>query len=136
MSLLKITTNCMTSKQIDDFVNYVISNSKIIYIEDAPDFEAIKFRILCIWFIDGDIRFYTGKTEEERKQFYKNIGVKLHSTLCEKFCVQKMVTYREIMQIPRVMYETYAKILVKDMENSLHEEINKFNKNLSATIDQ
>lgn len=126
----------MMSKRIDDFVNYVISNSKIIYAEEAPDFEAIKFKILCIWFIDGDTRFYTGKTEEERKQFYKNIGGKLHNTLCEKFCVQKMITYSEIMQIPQVMYETYAKILVKDMENSLYEEINKFSKNLSATINQ
>lgn len=126
----------MMSKRIDDFVNYVASNSKIIYIEEAPDFEAIKFKILCIWFIDGDTRFYTGKTDEECKQFYKNIGGKLHNILCEKFCVQKMVTYREIMQIPQVMYETYAKILVKDMENSLYEEINKFSKNLSATINQ
>jgi len=114
------------NKRIDDFVNYVTSNSKIIYCEEVIDIQAVKFKILCIRFIDGDTRFYTGKTNEDLKNFYKNIGSKLHNTLYDKFCVQKMVMYREIMQIPQAMYETYAKILAKDMENALYKEIDKF----------
>ena len=114
------------SKRIDDFVNYVTSNSKIIYCEEVTDIQAVKFKILCIRFIDGDTRFYTGKTNEDLKNFYKNIGSKLHNTLYDKFCVQKVVSYHEITSIPSVMYETYAKILAKDMENALYKEIDKF----------
>lgn len=116
----------MMSKRIDDFINCVLSNSKIVYCEEIPDMQAVKFKILCIRFIDGDKRFYTGKTNEDLKNFYKNIGSKLHNTLYDKFCVQKMVMHREIMQIPQAMYETYAKILAKDTENALYKEIDKF----------
>jgi len=114
------------NKQINDFINCILSNSKIIYCEEVIDIQAVKFKILCIRFIDGDTRFYTGKTNEDLKNFYKNIGSKLHNTLYDKFCVQKMVMYREIMQIPQAMYETYAKILARDMENALYKEIDKF----------
>lgn len=126
----------MMNKRIDDFVNYVISNSKIIYCEEVPEMQAIKFKISCIRFIDGDTRFYTGKTNEELKNFYKNIGGKLRSTLSEKFYVQKVVGYYEIMSIPSVMYETYAKILVEEMQNTLYEEIDKFIKRINDIKNQ
>lgn len=111
---------------LDDFINCVLSNSRIIYCEEVPDMQAIKFKILCIRFIDGDTRFYTGKTNEDLKNFYKNIGEKLHSTPSKKFCVQKVVSYHEITNISSLICETYAKILADEMKNAIYKEIDRF----------
>lgn len=116
----------MMSKRIGDFVNYVTSNSKIIYCEEIPDMQAVKFKILCIRFIDGDTRFYTGKTNEDLKNFYKNIGRKLHSTHSKKFCVQKVVSYHEITNISSLICETYAKIFADEMKNAIYKEMDRF----------